>query len=373
MSNHARLTRARYAAMLAALATACGGSTVDLGHRDNAGFSDLEAAPSPAEDGAMTQTLYDGEKAVVRFTADETTLYAILGTPDTKSELVKCPLDRCGTERETLLRDAGSFAEPFPETPLLLVSGVLFWMYDDGVSTAGVASCPVDGCDAPALSESTDYRGSIAADAQYVYWVDSDGQLMRWGTDGSSAELLRNLNDAPLAEDGPAGAAARMAIAGDYVYYLLAHAPTVMRVRKDGSAAPEELFSGEQISSIAATLDGVYYTSKMLTGSVRGHALAPGAAERVVASNQRWPSALQVAGSEAFWVNSDRPTLRQPRGSLVSCSLVDCSMLQTRTTAMPAEDFALSAAGPKFAVNSRWLLWLERGDSWHSVLRRLPR
>jgi hypothetical protein len=365
----------------AALAAACGGSSVDLGQRDKTGFSDLPDLPAVSAEGEpVPQTIYEGETRVIAYTVDETTLYALLDSPDDNGQLVSCPIERCRSERQTLVRGVGSFVTQSSSTPLELVSGTLFWIYGVGFPGSGIASCPVSGCESPTRAESPALECDIAADAEHVYWIDAEGWLSRWATDGSPAERLRDVNGAP-GMDGPTiGRVKRIAVAGDYVYFLQDGLPpnsVLSRARKDGSEEPELLVTAPHASSVGATLNDAYYTSHTLAGSLRAYPASGAGGERVVASNQRWPLALQIEGDEAFWMNKQRPTTRSAQGTLVSCKLPDCAATKTWVSQVDLLNAALGLdtfdVSQCLGLNSRWLFWNERGGSLGSALRRLPR
>jgi hypothetical protein len=367
---------------VAALALACGGNTVDLGQRDQRGFSDLEDMPPAAPNAAPTpQTIYDGEARLIAYTVDETYLYALLDVPEDRGQLVRCPIDRCRSERTILARGVGSEDETGLSSPtsLFLVSNSLFWLYGTGYPATGVARCSTAGCEGPTFTEPAQLWGDLAADAAHVYWVDGEGWLRRWATDGSAAERLRDLNGS-LEMYGPLiGDVLNLAVAGDYVFFLqedLGIGAYLSRIRKDGSSDPEVLAQLEDPSSIGATTTEAYYTSQTLAGSLRGLP-AGGGEERVVASNQRWPTSLQLNGSEAFWVNVQQPEAQLPVASLLSCTLPSCSATKTWIGNFELAHTGFGSFFPDasrhVALNSRWLLWLERGAAFGSKLRRLPR
>jgi hypothetical protein len=363
------------------LVVACGGSSVDLGQRDAAGFFDLEGPPVASADGTPTpQTIYEAETRVIAFTVDETKLWALIDSADDNGALVSCPIDRCRSERQTLARGVGSFGSMSSSTSLVLASDMLFWIYGEGFPGEGVARCRVSGCEAPTLAESPQLETNIAGDADHVYWVDADGWLTRWGIDDAPAERLRDLNGSPEVDGPLIGRVNRITIAGDYAYFRqvgATQASVLSRVRKDGAAAPEVLLTADHVSSVGATLTEVYYTFQTLAGSVRARAVTGNGGERVLASNQRWPLALEIAGSEAFWINKQQPVTNSPRGTLVSCALPECASTKTLISEIALQDTGLGLnqfdLSQRMALNSRWLIWIERGGTWGSTLRRLPR
>jgi hypothetical protein len=74
-------------------------------------------------------------------------------------------------------------------------------------------------------------------------------------------------------------------------------------------------------------------------------------------------------------MNKQRPATPSAQGTLVSCKLPDCAAINTWVSQVDLLDPALGldAADVPLALNSHWLFWIERGGSFASALRRLPR
>ncbi|KYF73426.1 MULTISPECIES: hypothetical protein [Sorangium] len=97
--------------------------------------------------------------------------------------------------------------------------------------------------------------GLIVVDEANLYWLTPDG-VLRYPRSASTGEapvaLLGELSSAPT------GIAAH----GDFVYVTVREAGKVYRIRKDGTAKPEEIASAQGgPTGIAADRSGVYWTN----------------------------------------------------------------------------------------------------------------
>jgi hypothetical protein len=351
------------------LTVGCGGGAVDLGGRDASGWAD---APSQEADSTRPQTLFEGKALVFGLTVDETTLYALLFHGEQGYELVACPIDRCRSERSTLSFYPGAGVH----TPLILMGDRLYWVEFDDIPGQGIASCPLAGCETPDLVLSR-INSDIAADGEHVYWIDSDCWLNRLGPGSAEPEKLRDLRPAVL-KPGGAAAPGTLAIAGEHVYFINASVE-IYRVKKDGSEAATPFANDERIGGIGVTTEALYYSTTTLAGAILSCPLAGCEDQsRAIATNQRWPSGLQTHHGEAFWFNTEQPSMQSARGSLSSCRLPECSTVKEVVSNFPLPDRAVGAGSNDHAwvaINRAFVLWVEasEGDSLGSALRRLPR
>ena len=354
------------------LTLGCGGGAVDLGGRDASGWAD---APSEQADPARPQTLFEGKTLVFGLAVDETTLYALLHHPAQDNELVSCPIDRCGSERSTLLfyPDAGV------HTPLILMGDRLYWAMLDGGPGQGVASCPLAGCETPDVVLSP-IQSDIAGDGEHVYWIDRDVCLNRIGPGSAEPEKLRDLRPVLLSKGGDAFSPGALEIVGDHVYFVnYGNRADIYRVKKDGSEAATRFATDEKIGGIGVTTEALYYTTSTLAGAILSCPLAGCEDQsRPIATNQRWPTGLETHHGEAFWFNAVQPSSRLARGSLSSCRLPECSTVKELMGDFSLPDRDVSPRGNDHAwvaINRAFVLWVEatEGDSLGSALRRLPR
>src|ERR1041384_484040 len=155
------------------LATACGGSTVDLGHGGGAEWFD---APEQGGDPTSPQTVFESQTAnIFGIVARESTLFALVADGESQElELVSCPVTGCGSQRSVLYRSQAGAPTSTWLTSIVMVGGDLFWKLSNG-EPLGIASCPKTGCEAPSFIPlnilSGDHSG-LAADASNVYVTD---------------------------------------------------------------------------------------------------------------------------------------------------------------------------------------------------------
>lgn len=344
-----------------------GGNAVDLGGRDASGFAD---AAREMADAMRPQTLYESEVRAYGIGANDTTLYALLDTTEELGQLVSCPLDRCRSERTILATGVQSPDNSPYATPIIILGDWLYWRYGGGSPANGVAACPNTGCDRPEILSST-FASDLVTDAAHLYWIDFDGRLVRWRAGEASATLLVTLGY---------GAGPHLTVAAGHVYFTDGEGKTISRIAKDGSGTAEVLALGDHVSSVGLSAETLYFTSKILAGSVRACPSIGCQGEGTpLVSNQRWPASLSVAGDDAFWVNQigERNVgSGQPLGALLSCRLPDCVAARTWATGFVLPDLLGLTdfeASSRFVITSHFVLWLERAGSFGSGLRRLPR
>lgn len=354
-------------------ASGCGGNVVDLGKRDTgvldaSGFAD---APREAADATKPQTLYESSDVrVYGIGADDTTLYALLDTTEELGRLISCPLDRCSSERRLLAKGIKTPNNSPYATPIVILGDWLYWRHGGGSPADGIAACPKTGCDTPQTMAST-FSSDLTWDPEHVYWIDIDGHLMRWRAGESSALQLADLGYQ---------AGQHVVVANDSVYFSDSTGQTISRLPKDGSGAPEIVATGDHISGVALKEQTLYYTSKLLAGSVRSCPSANCQQNAdVLVSNQRWPTSLLVQANDAFWVN--QIGIRdvgsgQPVGALLGCRVPTCTEPRTWATDFILPDlleYSDFETGSRFVITQHFVLWLERASFWGSGLRRLPR
>ncbi|XYH92418.1 hypothetical protein ACMHYB_31635 [Sorangium sp. So ce1128] len=105
----------------------------------------------------------------------------------------------------------------------------------------------------PLLPELEEEPGLLALDETNLYWLTPNG-VMRYPRSGGDVPvpLLKELPSAPTG----------IATHGDYLYVTVRAAGSVYRIRKDGTADPEEIASGQGgPTGIAADRTGAYWTN----------------------------------------------------------------------------------------------------------------
>jgi hypothetical protein len=347
--------------LLACFALGCGGNAVDLGH-DARGWSDTLEPPSGP---ATPQTIYEGGERVLAFTIDETTLYALVAQPDT-FELVSCPLDACRSQRTTLYKGPALVYQEIYSTTLMLVSDSIMWRMDDRAegSFAGIASCLKTGCEELTLVPASSQ--TVATDGEHAYWIDAQRYVMRISPGATQPELVRDLNPELYALQP------RAAVGKDHFFYT--EKDEVYAVRKDGTGDRQLVLKEENLSDLGVSGEELYYSTRLLTGSIN-HCQADQCANTrgAIASAQPWTIAVHVTGDEVFWLNQ-RPKMTDPLiASLLSCALPGCESVRQWSV-----DFVTNHSDPadapfSFAVNQRYLVWVERFQQLGSGLRRMAR
>jgi hypothetical protein len=346
-----RVSHWKLALTCASLSLGCGGNAVDLGHADD--WADL---PAEGANSAEPQTLFESSEQVLSFTADDTTLYALItrGNPIRTGgaygvaqafELVSCPIEACKSQRQTL------YSGPLPElaTPraLTLVAGSLFWSLQE----LGVASCSVGGCSAPTLIPAV--TDTFAGDDEHLYWVEAKSALMRVAPGAGKAEVVRSF---PSLD---AGYVAQVSARGAFFHFVNQSGSVIYRIRKDGSSDPEPFVMDENISSVAVNAQQLYYSSSNLAGRIaQGDLKDATAGIGTLAEQQRWPGDLRIDGGEMFWMNR-WPQPQYPETAtltLTSCPLPDCAAVRSWPI-----DFALAVNGApvarEYLVNRRYIIW----------------
>lgn len=356
------LRLANCAALFWGLTSACGGNAVDLGHGDAQGWSD---APEPERAEATPQTIYQSDERVLSFTIDETKLYALIAHSDS-FELVACPLEACRSQRTILYRGPALIEQLTQSTALRRVGDFLVWrMDDDGAgSFHGIASCPRTGCDELTLVPAS--SRALAMDEAHVYWIEAQRYVMRLAPGVQEPELVWDL-DPELYALQP-----RAAVGTDFFFYEQDDA--IYAVRKDGTAGAELVIEDSRIADLEARGEDLYYSTRLLTGSIN-HCEATRCSDTraAVAQGQPWPLELHVASDEVFWLNQ-RPILSDTsRASLTSCALPSCSAVKNGGIEFIVNHIDPDLTPFSFALNQRYVVWVERFHDLGSGLRRVTR
>lgn len=354
-------------ALSALLALGCGGEAVDVGHNGGSRWADAATSTDAA---AEPQTVYESQapEVMLGFTLDGPTLYALVSTKQS-IELTTCPLARCRSERTTLFSRPKAMDDGNLQLrPLVLAAGRLYWV-DNSSQQRRVLACPTAGCSESQLVTQDSSEGlALAADDEAVFWVDFERRLMRRAHDAEAPALVRDLTD-----EGQLGS--RLMAHGDHIYFLanaFDDSPTIRRVLKDGTSAPELVVIDRQIGGFGFANDSLLYLSQILTGRVATCSLdGCESGGSTLAANQRWPSALRVEGNEVFWLNSAEWSNFTSKATLLSCLLPDCAAPQTRTIELPFVPEANKE--DSFAVNQESIVWLEGNHSYGTHLRRVAR
>ena len=217
----------------------------------------------------------------------------------------------------------------------------------------------------------TGIHGRVTGDAQGgAYWFDSNASLMRITPEARAAERVRDLV-------GEFSDTENLAVQGDYVYFndLSYATSSVRRVRKDGTSTSELVVTDDMITAFSVTADAIYYASQILTGHIVQCPLDDcSAGGNTLVANQRWPEEVQIHGNEAFWLTHHRFSNPVTHAALSSCMLPDCASVKERLSDLAVDGVVpYQQEGPKYAVGSRAIIWLEQFPGSWSSLRRLPR
>jgi hypothetical protein len=266
---------------------------------------------------------------------------------------------------------------------MAIVGDWVYWAHVLGRPTDGVAACPNTGCDAP-LQAPAPVHCNLTTDGDHVYWITTDGWLNRWKPGASSAERLRAVS---TPRDWWWH---RIAVDGDYLYFTdffddgASGETAAWRVRKDGSE-PAEVARGNDISSVSVTDEALYYTEHLLGGSIQScpPSGCDGGSQALV-PNQRWPFALQIAGTDAFWLTRiGAEGANELTVAMASCHLPDCATVKSWANSFRLPGLAPGAdeAGlsERVVITSEFVLWREGNGAvdlsldQHSAIRRLFR
>jgi hypothetical protein len=292
---------------------ALGGCTqrvIDLGHDQgqNAWAATLDFVVPQS-----TATLYDGDARVAGLAADETHLYVVLEDVNARSEskynLLSCEIASCGATLETLAQAQS------PAKGLLLSSGELLWS-NGGPDIVGLTSCSVPACMGGSRRLTNAVSMPMAADADYVYWLEGFNLIRRCSRAGCG--------EPDLIHEGPPYThwdfAGHLSLAGDqiYVHYTGLH-HVVWRLRRDGSGDESVVYQGSLVGAIATDGGSFYAATSVLTGEILRCPLdGCGASMATVATGQRWPFEMKVDDRSIYWFNMDTAS---NGGSVATCPI----------------------------------------------------
>lgn len=338
------MLNSRKAIFLAALAALACSKPTDLG--SNSGWLDL---PEDAAAKDEAQILYDNPRELVFGLAlQDTTLFALV-RQDGDSQLVSCPVARCGSERTILARGGTSaeVADTFTKTPLVIVGGQLAWFVGPH---GAIATCPTTGCDEPNVVESGPIDGNVdglAADGESVYWTSGweRSSIWRLRVGESTPQLVRHLSTRPTG----------IVTEHDEFFYY-ATEDGISRARKDGTADPEVVVEEREIHGMAAGADALYYTTRTLAGRIVRCPWSAACEATSLVKGQRFPAVLRHAGTELFWLSFPFGGIGNgldKTGKLSSCRLPECDEVQDADVRF---DKTTSVA-----ASSSFLVWTEPG------------
>jgi hypothetical protein len=354
----------KYLSSLSLLALACGGHAVDLGH-DDQGWSDVPEPSSADSADVVPQTIYQADQRVLSFTIDETTLYALVAHTDS-FELVSCPIEACRSQRTTLYRGPALVYQANYSAALMVVAGSLVWLMDDRSveSHHHIASCPTSGCEELVLVSAS--AQALAADQEHVYWIDAQRYVMRLAPGASEPELVRDLNPELYALQP------RAAVGDDAFYYN--QNQEFYAVRKDGTSGPQLVVKDRHIADFAASGAELFYSTRLLTGRInRCQAAACTDTRQAIAKSQSWPLEVHVANDEAFWLNQLPVLADKNHASLASCVLPGCENVRQWGIEFETNHYSPLQTPFSFALNRRYVVWVERFRDLGSGLRRVSR
>jgi hypothetical protein len=281
-----------------ALAVAACGGEANLG-------GDGEAWGNPSDANRTTPgeitTLYRGERKVQAFTVDGGTLYVLLTSRfdvEATVELIACPVDDCADERRTLWRTS----HPYPSYGTMVVEPPeVFWV---DTYAQLVLGCTIDDCQrGPRALGSIGWSSQIAADADFVYWLDERQSLVRCPHAGCVTDGPPDANTLGV-PGGPTGD--QLVAHRDSIYARYDGGRSIVRWEKAGGDAREVVYhSVLPLSFFDVGEDGVHFATDVLTGEVKRCPLAGacGVGE-VLAAEQRWPSVVKVAAIAVLWVSA---------------------------------------------------------------------
>lgn len=240
-----------------ALAGALTGCLVELEVGRNAG--DDAAAMATAPDAAVPPVagatiLATGPAGAYEVVADDTHLYWIVVGQDAPSARVLRVEKTGGGAQELLELPPRLYGLAMDDTHLYLSN------YSSGGDDGSILRLPKGSAGEEVfggeevLVADLHKPTAIAVDAEYVYWGSAtpDGAIRRVPKlGGLVAEIA-----------APVNSPSDLAVDGDYVYYTESNLGRVMRVRCDGTAAPEVLAAGWiWTEAIALDAQNVYFTA----------------------------------------------------------------------------------------------------------------
>lgn len=338
-----------------ALSVGCGGNAIDLGHGDD--WADLPAAD---ENEAAPQTLYRSGEQVFGFTADDTTLYALV-TRDSVTlsaaafELVSCPIAACKSQRKTLY-SGPLLWDLWSGSSLTLIDGSLLWLFP----SKGIASCSVHGCSeiafVPADTE------AIAGDDEHVYWLEANSALMRLAPARGEPERVRSFPSLDV------GLVTEVSAHGSFVHFVTGDRSTIYRIPKDGTRDPAPVVMEENVASVDVSGDELYYSSSILAGHIaRCNVNDCEASAVTLVEQQRWPDTIRVDHGEIFWLVERPQADRSETVSLASCELPDCKSVKSWP-------FATTLRAPSdLLVNLNYVIWIADYLEFGTALKLVPR
>jgi hypothetical protein len=197
-----------------------------------------------------------------------------------------------------------------------------------GQGIAAILTCPIAGCvGRPAIVVSDIASWAMVVDDSFVYWLSIDSMLLKCGIDGcgQNPTVVARADNARVAGPG------LLAASATHLYWAATTSGTnltgaIMTVPKDGSEPPRVIADGLHLpQSLAVDTRNIYWTESYSFGTVKTCPLEGCVGEpTVLASNQRYPALLGVAGDRAYWFTSTQGSPSFWQGWMDGAQLVTC-------------------------------------------------
>jgi hypothetical protein len=319
----------------------CGGKILDLGHDlEPPGYASPDSGDrdDPSEVPTWVATHQYGGDALL---LDETRVYW-----STSGTTPRPDVDTCWTCGESfVLRSCAKndcartlvtyWRSPTYQVQIGVNSTGIYWTESKfGQEIAAILTCPIAGCAGrPAIVISDVASLSLVVDESFVYWLSTDSKLLKCAVNGCG----HNPTVIAQADNARISGTALLAASSTDLYWIAqfsdaSKSGAIMTAPKDGSLPPRPIADGlHQPLSLAVDAENVYFTECYSFGTVKRCPLTGCVGEpTVLASNQRYPALLGVAGNRAYWFTSSAGHasfwLNQPGAfaQLVECPLSGC-------------------------------------------------
>ncbi len=288
-----RMARKVFVGLIAALATACTGETL------NAGYNDAASAviPTPKTRATLSSLIdsfaMDAEN--LYFTAENGSLYR---------------LARTGTAPPTVIAPAAVPGSMYTEG-LVIDDDNLYWTaLGDGVSTGAVLCVPKSGGSPVALALNHARPMGIAVDDAAVYWADQGAPAPKQGNNGGVPPPPPAIMTVPKG-GGEATVLVANPVSPDVLTLdatgVIWHEPYAIRRVPKGGGTPTTLTQAAipwVSSNLVVSGDTLYWAADQSGWSLQSMALGGGAVVTLAGPIDA-PGALLVAGSSLLWDVAD--------------------------------------------------------------------
>ncbi|HMI87820.1 MAG TPA: hypothetical protein VK550_27245 [Polyangiaceae bacterium] len=301
------------AASFAALAAACGGKVLDLGHDTGApAYATRETIVSERDAGPGVPTIMaSNQYGASAIAIDETRVYwAEAGVnPQQRTEngvVRSCAKEDCAS---TLITYA---IEQLSVNMMVVNDTHVFWNTApiNNLTRSSIVACPLAGCNGQPIGIVPGPNAlRFAVDESFIYVLTYGGPMMGAvvrcpirGCQGTPT-VLANLSHVPDELSWSA-----FAIDAMHVFWIEGQdssttSGTIMMVPKDGSAGPQALAEGGHLVNSLAVDHGKMYWAEGYTKSTVKTCELPNCGQTVttLAASQPYPYFVNVNGDRAYW------------------------------------------------------------------------